>query len=207
MSGSISTKPHDILSDEERKKLENLELVIKSGIRSFITVGVALSSVRDQRLYRDNYDSFEQYVWGKWQLSRSHGYRLITAAAIIDQARKMSPMGDKLKLPNSERAVRCLSKLPTAQHGAILAKANELAGDGQVTEAHMRDAIERLGIQKVMTLQPKPTDLPEGWLIKLERFVNENGLPEAAKLLHELRNLLRQAKHKENPGIATVKTN
>ena len=35
---------------------------------SFMNVGRALAEIRDERLYRDDYDTFEDYLAGRWGL-------------------------------------------------------------------------------------------------------------------------------------------
>jgi hypothetical protein len=44
--------------------LEQLEAVIKSGWKPFLEVGSALAQVRDKKLCRDKYGSFDEY-WRK----------------------------------------------------------------------------------------------------------------------------------------------
>jgi hypothetical protein len=52
------------LTETEQKELEQPEAVIKSGWKPFLEVGSALAQVRDKKLYRDKYGSFDEY-WRK----------------------------------------------------------------------------------------------------------------------------------------------
>jgi hypothetical protein len=88
-------------------RLLHLETIIETERRCFYKIGKALKEVRDERLYRQLlFDSFEIYLKQRWDMSRSHGYRLIEAARIIDN---LSPIGEKL--PENEAQLRPLIHL------------------------------------------------------------------------------------------------
>ena len=85
----------------------HLETLIETERRCFYKIGKALKEVRDDRLYRELlFDSFESYLKQRWDMSRSHGYRLIEAARVIDN---LSPIGDIL--PENEAQLRPLMRL------------------------------------------------------------------------------------------------
>jgi hypothetical protein len=86
------------LGDLERTRLAELEQVVDRGLQTFLEVGQALREIRDSRLYREDYSTFEAYLDERWGMSRSRGYRLIDAAAV---AELVSPMGD---IPNERQA-------------------------------------------------------------------------------------------------------
>ncbi len=89
------------------KRLEHLESVIKKYRRDFYAVGKALKEIRDGRHYqRLSFKSFESYVRVRWDMGRSHAYRLIEAFAVIDN---LSPIGEAL--PKNEAQVRPLTQL------------------------------------------------------------------------------------------------
>jgi hypothetical protein len=52
-----------------QSRLETLERVIESGLRTFVEVGEALMEIRDQRLYQDA--TFEDYCRERWGISQS----------------------------------------------------------------------------------------------------------------------------------------
>ncbi len=74
--------PEKPLSEREEKLLAELESVIKDHLKRFVTVGMALKEIRDQRLYRINYPIFEDYLLREWDMTKQHGYRLIEAAEV-----------------------------------------------------------------------------------------------------------------------------
>lgn len=88
----------------ERHRLTELEGVIERGLQTFVVVGNALLEIRDARLYRDGYDTFEAYLDERWGMSRASGYRLIDGARV---AELVSPMGDI----QNERQARELAPL------------------------------------------------------------------------------------------------
>ena len=93
------------LAPVEQKRLAELEDVIERGIETFVEVGRALREVRDAKLYRASYDSFEAYCRERWGFSRQHAYRQIEAANVVEI---LSPTGDT---PPSERQARELVPL------------------------------------------------------------------------------------------------
>lgn len=88
-------------------RLTKLETVIEKEQRLFYKIGKALREIRDDRLYRESmFDSFEDYLKKRWEMGRSHAYRLIEASKIIDN---LSSIGDKL--PENEAQLRPFGKL------------------------------------------------------------------------------------------------
>ena len=93
--------------DLSNRRLAQLEAVIKNYRQDFYSVGKALKEIRDGRHYhRLSFKSFESYVRIRWDMGRSHAYRLIEAASVIDN---LSPIGELL--PKNEAQIRPLVKL------------------------------------------------------------------------------------------------
>jgi hypothetical protein len=100
---------HGPLTPGELDHLAVCEAALDNLRTAFVAAGKALQVVRDGRLYRDGYATFEDYVAARWDLSRAQAYRLIDAWPL---GVRLSPMGDKL----NERQVRELLPL-YATHG------------------------------------------------------------------------------------------
>jgi hypothetical protein len=93
--------------DNTDQRLNRLEAVIETNQRSFYQLGKALKEIRDSGLYQKLcFESFEQYIKIRWDLGKSHCYRLIEASDVIDN---LSPIGESL--PQNESQVRPLTKL------------------------------------------------------------------------------------------------
>ena len=89
------------------KRLAQLEAVIEKYRQHFYSVGKALKEIRDGRHYHKlSFKSFESYLRIRWDLGRSHAYRLIDAFCVIDN---LSPIGELL--PKNEAQARPLTKL------------------------------------------------------------------------------------------------
>lgn len=89
------------------ERLVRLETVIDTNQRNFYQIGGALKQIRDERLFRTLlYDRFETYVKERWDMARSQAYRLIEAAAVMEN---LSPIGDKI-LPKNESQARVLAR-------------------------------------------------------------------------------------------------
>jgi len=98
--------PMQILNIEESHELERCEVVIKQGLKTFIEVGEALFIIRDKRLYRREFNTFEDYCQEKWSLGKRYVNQLIQASEVISNLGAMAPI-----LPESERQTRPLTSL------------------------------------------------------------------------------------------------
>jgi hypothetical protein len=72
------------LSGSEVRDLAECEAVLREDLDGFIRVGRALQRIRDDRLYRDAYSTFEEYCRGEWGLSRTYAFGHIEAAKVVD---------------------------------------------------------------------------------------------------------------------------
>lgn len=93
------------LSVSEQDQLARCERAIERGVRGFVAAGRALGEIRDGRLYRTEFDTFEEYCRERWGWSRSYSYRLLDAAAVADA---VSPVGD---ISNERQARELVSLL------------------------------------------------------------------------------------------------
>jgi histone H3/H4 len=136
----------EALTSVESERLAALERDIEAGQRTFIKMGTALAEIRDNRLYKSQFKTFEEYCREKWNFSRAHAYRLIDAAEI---AKKLSPVSDIL----SERVARELAKVPKDQRKEIfnsaLAKAESEART--LTTKDISDAFRPMGEESAIS--------------------------------------------------------
>lgn len=123
--------------------LDGCEAVIERGLGTFVEVGEALLAIRDARLYRESYDTFEDYCAERWKLSRKRAYDLTAAAQV---ASTLSPMGDT---PASERVARELAPLRSepVQMREAWEEARVESGDREPTAAIVREKVrDRMGV-------------------------------------------------------------
>jgi hypothetical protein len=98
--------------DRSEKRLAHLEAVIKKYRQDFYSVGKALKEIRDARHYHKlSFKSFESYLRLRWDMGRSHAYRLIDAFCVIDN---LSPIGEIL--PKNEAQARPPQKALSARN-------------------------------------------------------------------------------------------
>jgi DNA modification methylase len=126
------------LSPLERDDLAQHEAVIDRGLHTFIEVGRALLRIRDGRLYREGYATFEAYCRDRWEMSRIHAHRMIGAAAVVAN---LSPTGNT---PLNERQARPLVGLAPEEQRAAWTLAIETAPHGRPTGEHVRAVVAEL---------------------------------------------------------------
>ncbi|MEJ7871290.1 MAG: site-specific DNA-methyltransferase [Rubrobacteraceae bacterium] len=103
----------------DRRRLVELEGVIGRGLRTFIEVGGAIREIRDSRLYKEQYKTFEDYCRERWGWSRSYAHRQIEAADTVE----LLPIGNR---PENEAQARELAPLLRADEREALDVYREL---------------------------------------------------------------------------------
>lgn len=132
----ISGRP---LTRQESDTLAEREAVIARHLQDFYDVGAALADIRDNRLYRAGYRTFEDYCRQRWGMSRFYAHRLTQAAEVREN---LLPMGNTL--PATERQARPLAALretPEIQAQAWQ-RAVDTAPGGRVTAQHVTQTVE-----------------------------------------------------------------
>lgn len=133
---TIIAPTDDTLATAERSELEQCEEVIREGLAHFLAVGNALVKIRDARLYRAEFATFEDYCKERWGISRPRAYELMGASETIGE---LSAIADTSSIANEAQA-RELRRI--AQAEGIQQAAEVLASieDGNVTAKAIRAA-------------------------------------------------------------------
>jgi hypothetical protein len=121
----------------EQIELSQLEACIQRGLEAFYQAGQALKQIRDKRLYRQGYDTFEDYCLDRWKLSRPRAYQLMDASQVIQN---LSTTVDTL--PDKERQTRPLKALEPEQQPEAWSAAQAIAPQGKPTASHVSRAAE-----------------------------------------------------------------
>lgn len=144
------------LTPPETTRLAELEAVIKDGLMTFIDVGASLLEIRNSRLYRHEYSTFEQYCREKWQMTRRYANDLIQAHEVITN---LSPKGGTNLgtivpipsdltpigvIPTKESQVRPLAKLAPDKQREAWQKAVDTAPAGKVTSKHVEKVVAEM---------------------------------------------------------------
>lgn len=126
------------LTYDEADRLAECEQVIERGLATFVDVGTALLEVRDSRLYRAQYPTFEAYCGERWNMTARRANQLVAASEAVANLGTTVPI-----LPTSERTARELAGLTPEVQREVWQKAVETAPNGKITAAHVR-AVTRL---------------------------------------------------------------
>ena len=122
--------------------LSDLEAVIERGLGSFVEVGEALMTIRDDRLYRQQHDTFEAYCRERWGFGRTYAHRVIEAAEVTS----MLPMGNKPTTERQARALKPVKDEPDAMADAMQRAAD--ATDGKPTAEAIAEAVTEIIAEK-----------------------------------------------------------
>jgi hypothetical protein len=123
------------LSAAERQRLLELEAAIAPDLRAFERVGRALLEIQKGRLYRADYDTWEDYCRCRWGIGARRGYQLVVFAAVADDVRTIGAQS-----PN-ERQARELADLPAIDRQEVWEEATG-AGQPTPTAARLRELVE-----------------------------------------------------------------
>ena len=123
------------LSELEQTKLQQLETVINRGKQAFVEVGTALMEIRVKRLYRGEFNTFEEYCQNKWGFSRQFASLQIQSAEIA------SGLSSILDIPNGTTAEQFIS-VPAEDRLAVAEQAKAIASE------HGRDTINSRDVKE-----------------------------------------------------------
>lgn len=163
------------MTPAEIKRYDELTGVVKENLKAFWAVGKALMEIRDEKLYRIEFDTFEDYCQGVLDISARSGYHQIAAAEVMENLRTMVHKKD---LPANERQVRSLSIIedPEEQRQAWR----------QVVERSKSDGVPITGnlVQSVVRKIQPPIHPPRPSLEEINRCTPEFKLAADAFLEH-----------------------
>jgi hypothetical protein len=133
LAGSILTAP-------ESDRYIELEETITRGLETFMEVAVALLEIRDRRLYRGEYGTFEDYCQQRWGMTARRGQQLMAAAGVVEEL-KSDQKGSEL--PQSERVARELGRVPKEERKRVWDEAVKARPAGKaVTAKGVKEAAE-----------------------------------------------------------------
>lgn len=142
---------------DESERFAQLEQVVERGQKTFIEVGNALAEIRDSRLYRERYATFEAYCQERWGWARRTAYQYISAAEAAQNVRHGTQAP-----PTSERQARPLTRLKTSdeQYQAWtraheIAEAEQKPVTGKVVEQAVREVSN---VAPIRTYQHEPLE-------------------------------------------------
>jgi|GEM_PF-2311062 len=105
------------LSQREEKLLADLEGVIETNMKGFVLVGMALATIKNQKLYRIQYPTFEEYLLRVWDIAARTAYQLIEAAYVHENLKDFLERGNLNNCSQIENVNHSLES-ENVRHGA-----------------------------------------------------------------------------------------
>jgi hypothetical protein len=131
---------------DETDELQRCEQIVERGLKTFFEVGAALMRVRDLRLYRVEYHTFENYCQERWGMTRRHANRLVESAEVVHNVGPIGPT------PDNEAQARPLAKLKDPEQQREAWQRAVATAAGKITAAHVEQVV------KEMISQSAPAD-------------------------------------------------
>jgi hypothetical protein len=142
-----------MLTMAEHERYTAAKKVISEGKQTFIAVGKALMTIRDGKLYRVKYATFEEFTLAEYGWARNYANKLIAAVVVV----KELPKAVGAMVPN-EAAARALKDVPAEDRADVVIEA---AKTGEVNTATIEEAAENVS-------QPDAT--PSTTVIETDRY-------------------------------------
>jgi hypothetical protein len=152
------------LSRVETRELGQCEEIIARGLHTFVEVGTALLKIRDGRLYRIGFDTFEVYCQERWQMTKSRANQLVDAARVVEN------LATIVVTPSNEAQARPLTSLAPEQQREAWSYAVETAPNGKPTAADVKAVVNQLFPSRANGIIPGQTT-----------FIAEDDDPEDAE--------------------------
>lgn len=146
MTNTLYQIPDTALTTDECLQLQAHEAVIERGLKTFYEVGSALLDIRDTRLYRQDYGTFEDYCQQRWQMTRRNANHLIQASEVAANLSTIVDTGNgnpgsQTWLPENERQARPLASLTPDEQRLVADVLQQTAPQGKVTAAHVKSVV------------------------------------------------------------------
>jgi phage N-6-adenine-methyltransferase len=122
----------------EQTELAQQEQIIERGLQTFYEVGEALAKIREGKLYRSEYGTFEDYLEQRWNISKMHAYRLMEASTIHNNLKS----NQLVTLPTTESQTRPLAQLESEYQAHVWQQAVATAPNGKPTSAHVTSVVQ-----------------------------------------------------------------
>jgi hypothetical protein len=125
-----STRP---LTDSEREEFRTRDARF---LKNWSSVWEAVSDlvfIQKNRLYREEFQSFEAYLKSRCNLGKAYAYQLIEAHGVIEKVKLLEGKIPRATEISNERQCRALAKVPDDRLECVVEKACELSGEKKLT--------------------------------------------------------------------------
>lgn len=163
------------MTESERAALVRHETIIAKGRQTFVEVGEALLAIRDRRLFRDEFETFDAYCKEKWAFARAYADRLISAATtvallnaengengVFDHANGENTPRGVTSLPSSEKQARPLATLDTpAEKAEAWRDAVNGSANGHPTAKAVGKSVQKVKAKRTPRAEPERKPKPK----------------------------------------------
>lgn len=202
-SGQDCGKP---LTEPECERLVELESVLDRDLKSFVAVGLALKEIRDSRLYRKQYKTFEGYCRQRWALGRNYVNKKIQATEIVREL----PVGTVV--PTNEAQTRELARLKTPEErrkvwGAVTAPGAPPPTAKQIRKAILEEKNREANGKSDKESDNDPNNEPEGlkYILRATVTITPDADPRELEELIRMRQVHWVLKNGHNKTLAFVR--
>lgn len=162
----------DKLTAQEQTRLAECERIIRNHFETYKEAGSALEEIRDKRLYREKYPTFETYARIVWDMSKTQANRLIAAAGAVKELVRVSPDIKQTVEHLSESAVRPLTMLsPKGKIKAMQAVTKASPGVRNITAKMVTEAAKK--VEPSAFSRRSPSKDGKGDLIRRSELLDE----------------------------------
>jgi len=138
MTDTKNERAEKPLTRTERTALANAEKILAASAKSYLSVGQALRSINELRLYRETHKTFPEYTVDRWEMSDKYAYRLINSSDFI---LGISTIVESSHIRNGTQAFylsEIARKYGEARAIQVLGMALREAGDKPLNGAHIQ---------------------------------------------------------------------
>lgn len=128
------------LSASEFARLADCESKIERGIAVFLEVGNALLEIRDSRLYRQQFSTFEDYCKERWGFARNYANKVIAATEVVANLGTNVPIA-----PVTESQARPLAALEPEVQREVWREVTETTPPDKITAKVIERASKAAG--------------------------------------------------------------
>jgi hypothetical protein len=130
------------------KRYDKLKARVHRWMEDRFAVGAALREIRDEELYKHEYETFEAFCDKEYGFKKSRAYQLIEASG-VKASLETSTNGGQIE---NERQARALAAVPEEKREEVLEAA---AGTGKLTAKSITEAAEKVAPNPVPATKPE----------------------------------------------------
>jgi hypothetical protein len=134
------------LTAQEKVRFTELEAIVETHLETFLSVGRALAEIRNKRLYRQQFGTFEDYCVKRWGFSGARGLDLVRSASVAESllAGPAAPQNGDAPLPPdlSADTLRPLQRLDSPLQSAVWRLASQVGKPTHHVVAKIVRAVE-----------------------------------------------------------------